>query len=481
MTTMLPVFGVAPTRYTRHDALRAAGVAGLHWLVAVTLIVGFGFTTRLATPWGSWDWFWQTLSLYHLRTNLGESLWYLHAQPPLFNLLGGLLAPLYPYHLEAWLWLNVFLGGVMAGLAYLLAAHFTPRRNVALAWASLISLNPALFLYEAYLLYAVLTAFLVIASVACVLWHQHTRSAWALYAFVGALNALILTRSAYHLALLPVALAWVGLVAARGARLRTLLVCAALCSVSVGWYAKNQALFGFFGASSWSGSSLWKIVSSPYDQEALRTLAEAGVIDRMVAEIPAFQLPSAYARFGFNQTSSVAVLARDDYNNINIPAISAAYGRNALALIRHNPLSYAQAVISAFGYYCLPSAHYGHLYFNLKKVVDPTQPALRGWQVLETALTALLLPGALLLYAVTLAGQCARRGCKQTWPQVDGVLLWCFGFIAYSAVTTSMLEIGENNRFKFEVEMLIWLFIPYVLSRLRARLTLSGASTATTP
>lgn len=470
MTNLPLEFDTAPTPYTRRDWMRAGSVAALHLAVACVNIFWFGFTMRVAAPWGAWDWFWQTLPLYHLRTDLWNSLWFLHAQPPLFNLLGGLLAPLYPYHLEALLALNVGLGSVLAGLVYLLAAHFTPRRNVAWVWASLISLNPALFLYEAYILYALLTAFWVVLTAACVLWHRRTQSDWALYAFVLTLNLLVLTRSAYHLVMLAVALGMVWLWAAPATRWRTVLVCAALCSVSVGWYAKNAVVFGFFGASSWSGSSLWKIASSPYEATTLTALAEAGVIDRMVVENQVFLVPSVYAPYGYQQRSAVAVLARDDYNNLNYPAISAAYGRNALALIQHNPVAYLQAVVTAFGYYCLPSSSYSHLYVNLQNVFDPTHPAWRTVQVLETLLTAVLLPSALGVYLMVLM----RYGAAHGWQVVraaralDSVALWCFFIITYSVVTTSMLEIGENNRFKFDVEPLIGLFIPFVLIRLRA-------------
>ena len=63
-------------------------VAVLYWVVlGVTIVHDFG-------P-DKWGWFWQSVPTELLRTRAAESLWYLHGQPPLWNLFGALLIKLF--------------------------------------------------------------------------------------------------------------------------------------------------------------------------------------------------------------------------------------------------------------------------------------------------------------------------------------------------------------------------------------------------
>jgi 4-amino-4-deoxy-L-arabinose transferase-like glycosyltransferase len=457
------------TSYQKSDLILAGFISLLHLSVATIYIRFIGVSIRLDAPWGTWDWFWQNLPLDNLKNDLWHSLWFLHAQPPMFNLLGGILAKLfYPHHLEALHLFNVLLGSLLSGLVYLLAVHFTSRRTIAVVWAFLISQNLSLYLYEAFILYSLLTAFLVVLNLSCILWYQHTKSAAALYCFIGTLNLLILTRGVYHIILIPVALGFVWLIAEKGRRAKIVFLCMVICLVSVFWYAKNYSLFGFFGASSWAGQSLWRIASFGYSEKELQVLSEVGLIDQMVTERTAFLRPSAYETFGFEKRSAIKVLSNNDFNNINIPEVSAMYGKNALRLIRYHPWTYIRSVIQAYLGYCLPSSSYDFLALNFNKIGYPEKSFVYSLQFLETAILPVLLPAALLFYLAQIFSDCAQHqwDFSQTL-QKDSVLFWCFFMILYSTVVTCMLEIGENNRFKFDVEQLIWLFIPVVLSRVR--------------
>ncbi|MBI3161879.1 MAG: hypothetical protein HYZ23_05190 [Chloroflexi bacterium] len=453
-------------RYEKSDFILAGFVSLLHLSAAILSARLLGVSINIAAPWGEWDWFWQTLPLDLLRTDLWGSIWYLHSQPPLFNVLGGVLAKLfYPYHLEALHILNVLLGSLLCGLAYLLAAHFAPSRRIAAIWGLIISLNPALFLYEAYILYSLPTAFLIVAQASCILWHQRAKSAAALYCFIGALNLLILTRSAYHIILVPVALAFVFLISEKGTRAKVVLICAILCLSSVSWYAKNLAVFGFFGSSSWSGQSLRRIASDGYTKKELKELSSDGVIDALVAEKMEFLLPSAYEEFGFQKRSPIAALSNDDHNNVNIPDISAAYGRNAARLIEYRPQAYARTVWKAFSVYCKPSSRYSHLAINFNKMFGPVKRYITILQFVTTSFLIVFLPAVLILYVIQTFAR-YRWNLSQAM-QTDSVLFWCFFMILYSVVLTCITEIGENNRFKFEVETLIWILAPVALGRVK--------------
>jgi hypothetical protein len=68
-----------------------------------------------------------------------------------------------------------------------------------------------------------------------------------------------------------------------------------------------------------------------------------------------FDRPSAFVELGFDKTSSIPVLSRDDYNNINRVDISRMHGLNARALKQEDPRRYWVTVIKAYGRFTSPS------------------------------------------------------------------------------------------------------------------------------
>lgn len=457
----------------RRDAAWAGVLALAHAALAFVYITWFEVTILVDSKLSDWDWYMQTLPLDALRSDLWRSLWYLHAQPPLLNLVGGLLIQrFHPHHLEALHLLNILLGALISGMFYLLAAHFVRRRWIAVVWALLLAFNPALYLYEAYVLYEVMTAFLVMATLVALIWHWQTQTPPALYAFLFALNLLILTRSVYHIVLLAPALLLVWWLAPAQARRRVVFVGALICLLSLGWYAKNFVLFDTFSASSWSGIGLWKAASRGDKLPYLPALVEAGVLDAAVVAEGAFAPPSHFVQYGFDRSSEVAVLANDDFNNINVPAISALYGRNALRLIAQAPGDYAYTVYLSYLQFSQPAARFKHLAPNAEEIPWHEMlyaDLLQGGAVMGRygSLQFFLLPLAIFLYIVQYVRQwVAVRGNLPAVVRANPVLFWCALIIVYTTLVSITMEYGENDRFKFLVEFPIWLFIPVVFSRL---------------
>src|SRR5688572_29161132 len=72
----------------------------LHFAIALYLKFAVGIDTESHIHVGSWDWFWQAIPTANLLEHPFSSIWYFHAQPPVFNFLGALLMRLfYPNHL----------------------------------------------------------------------------------------------------------------------------------------------------------------------------------------------------------------------------------------------------------------------------------------------------------------------------------------------------------------------------------------------
>jgi 4-amino-4-deoxy-L-arabinose transferase-like glycosyltransferase len=461
----------------KRDRYGAFLIGLLHLSVALYCLLGRGVSIRANPRWRSWDRFWQTIPLELVRTDFPRSIWYLHSQPPLFNIWGGVLAKLFPSRqLYALHYANIGLGALLSGMLYLILVRGFLPRWPAFGVAAILSLSPPLFLYEAYILYDVPSAFLAVLSVYCLSWFWRARSSAALCSFIGSCNLLILMRSIYQAVLLVPA----GIIALtlidRSRRKRALLISAAISIPTFVWYLKNYSLFDFWGTSSWFGISQWKVVTTDYSREELRGLQAVGILDPVAAQVKAYSRPASYREYGFDRRSDVPVLARNDYHNINIPEISRAYAANAPRLIAHDPARYARTLLKAYIYYCRPSSHFRHVTRNAAKI--------RGAERLyANALAAggggsgpvagygsilfFLIPASLLMYAFQLClARCDRR--HLSWAEIirgDPVMLWCGALIVYTTAVSCLCEHGENERYRFLVENITWVFIAVVFYR----------------
>jgi hypothetical protein len=238
-------------------------------------------------------------------------------------------------------------------------------------------------------------------------------------------------------------------------------------------------MFGFFGASSWWGMGLWQIASNGYSPSELNELRAAGTLDEMVVKLNAFSRPSQYHSYGYRAESPASALSADDLNNIHVPAISRVYGRNARRLIAHAPKRYMGAVGEAYELYCMPSSRYKHLLVNAEKISLHERvyaDYLQGTAVIGSmgkpwgTFLYVVLPLALILYVVQFGVRCRGKGWDlERTVRDESVLLWMFVMIVYTTVVSCTMEIGENDRFKFLVEIPICVFVLVVYWRIWAR------------
>lgn len=431
----------------------------IHLVIALSLKWGAGIDIESDTGKNNWDYFWQTIPLADLQSNFWLSLWNLHAQPPLFNVYGAILNRIFGENfLQAMQYVNILLGAVMCGLVYPIVLHLTGRVKLSLFAALMFSVNPSIFLYEAFILYSNQVAFLVVVMVfMMVRFCQTTQRRW-FYGVMAGLSVLILYRSLYHLALI-IPVIGIGLELVQKQRLRLVLVSLLISLPAVGWYAKNQAVFGFFGSSSWMGSNMWRMVSENYSEAELKDLADRGVIDRVAYGIKYFDRPSVFARYGYTKTSDVPMLARDDYHNINMLDISRMHVENAKRLIRHDPGHYGMNAAKAYQRFCRPSYETKFVSTNTARIpgIISFSTFLHGGGTVSWYL--FLIP---LIFVGFL-----RRMWKGGLPWVccHGVEALILVLVGYVTLVGSLMEYGENCRFKFGVEMLIlamalWLLFP---------------------
>lgn len=457
------------------DGCYALLLAFTHSAVSIFYTLGMGISITADPKRNTWDWFWQSVPVDLLKTDLLHSIWYLHAQPPLYNLFLGVLVKLFsPYHLQILHAINILLGALLSGMLYIIIVQLLPNRLLAFGLAFVLAMNPSLFLFEAYILYSLICAFLVVLNIFCLYWHYTTKSTLALYCFIGSLNMLILTRSLYHVLLLSVALTLILFLTNPSNRKRTLIIGSAICIIAFGWCIKNYFLYGFFGTSSWYGMGLWKIASHRYNADELKSLVNDGLLDPMVVEKEAFEEPSEYRPYGFDKSSNISALSRDNYNNVNIPDVSRVYGSNASRLIIQQPLRYVRSVYGAYLIFCKPSSQFKHLPLNAVKikhhkafysVILQGRFLMSRGKIDHGSFLFFLLPIALALYTLQLFFRVRARESLGTFIRNDAIMFWCFILIVYTTFLSCSVEYGEQDRFKFDIEQIMWVFMPVVFLR----------------
>ena len=472
---MLWVWGVQFWSYRRLIIL----VMGVH----IGLVIVYQLTTDLSiTNSWRWDTVVHTLKMADLRHNLFDSFTYLHAQPPLFTAYGIVMDIVFGVNRpEAMYVFQVLLGTFMCGMTYAILWHFTRHKTVTLFVALLLALNPAYFFFEALILYTIHSAFLILSAGFCLILYQRRTQNRYLYAFVLFINLLILIRSVYHITFLIPILMLVMILVQENPR-RVLIGCLMICLLSVGWYGKNLLVFDSFSSSSWLGMSLWKVAREDYTDKELQDLLKADVLtNRDVIWFRPFMSPSAYPNFE-RVTDDVHILSGDDFNNAVYPEINQLYQENAMRLIQHDFGRYLKGVLRAYGHYSCPSSTYELMQKNLDTFPASHQATsvklfhMRGLtteMAERLGLTSdeygacsnlyFLMP--LMMIGYPLYWLVRNRIKWQKWRETirkDSFLIFVWGMVTYTTIVTSLLEIPENVRFKFMIEVPMFIFMAVV-------------------
>jgi hypothetical protein len=450
--------GAAPWRRHLPELLLLAGFV----VTRIVARVGFGLRFDAAVAG-----YWQVLDLPLLRDDLLRSLFYLHSQPPLYNLLIGVVLKLVPAAaapavFEAAFLVLGYLG--IAGIHALLLELGTPRR-AALAAALLQTLSTTWLVYESWLFYTLPTAVLLTWAAVWLARSARGRPA-AVVAFALAVAAASWIRATYQpvwvalcLALLLVAVRPAA-APVRAAARRSALAALALTLVLP---LKNYLLVGSFTSSSWLGMNLAHMTTERLDETTREAWIAAGELDPVVRArtfAPLSEYPPDLRSAPAGLPAHPALLAPEKSGgspNLNHAAyvrIARAYERGARVVLRRRPELYLDRVRRAWRTWLRPPSDY--------LMVVPQREAVRGWDRLHSRLllfssgerrrwgpTLVLLPAsALLALAIAWRPRAERRRL---------LLLLAFPLlaIAWNALASNLVDVEENNRFRVEVEGLM--------------------------
>jgi hypothetical protein len=477
----------------RRSGPGSGAVRAIAWLAAAFVVSRVAYAAAgIRFDMSPLSGFWQFLDPVLLRHDLLRSCFYLHSQPPLFNLFVGAMLQAFPGFESQALQFVYLLGSfVLCTSVLLLQMRLGVSRSVAFVVALLFMVSPSCVLYENLLFYTLPTALMLALS--AVLLHEVIRraSTWSIACFLGCVLTLAMMRSVFHVLYVIVVVGGLAAVCRRG-RKRIIILSLLPVLLLVGLSAKNLILFGGFESSSWMGMNLWGTTGRNLSADVRDRLVADGRLSE-VSLVPRFSPLRSYSAeyTDIESFESVAALrdvttstGRNNFNHVAYVGISHQYLKDALYVVSHHPRALCVGVSRAWFQYFKSSSEdaslganwcklaavgtlydrlfYGKLPCDLSSVRGlPIYDRGRRHHVFAFLLLALPL---LVLYALRLSRSHAGRG-------LDGgqralIVYLCFN-IVYVAVVGNLFEMGENNRFRFVTDpmhlVLLGLFVHRVV------------------
>jgi hypothetical protein len=314
-----------------------------------------------------------------LRERMAESLWYLHIQPPLYNLFVGLVLKVTPESPYLFQTIHLALGFSLYACTYALQRRMGVRRGLAYGCSTFFLASPSFILWEHLLLYTLPCAALIAGASLLLLRALEGKDRAAWHGFFWLVLTLCGIRTMFHLGYLVVVYA--GAAIPRVSRKRVLNAGAIPLLLLVAMYAKTYVLFGQFNVCTFSPKNLWIMTVGNMNGEKKVQWVKEGKLSPLSLinrweSVEAY--PPEYHRVP-ERFSKIPVLANVhkstgavNYNHYGLIAAAQLYGRDAKYALLHDPWSYAVAVSQSMYRYFIASH---------ALPVSPHNQAHMGWML----------------------------------------------------------------------------------------------------
>ncbi|MEI7592929.1 MAG: hypothetical protein WCK41_06875 [Actinomycetes bacterium] len=464
-------------------------------LVASRIAI-FAAGVRFDTQWVPTAW--QIADTELLRTRLIETVWFGHSQPPMLNATIGLVLRFSPLSLaSSFFVLYSVLAAVLAVVLVDLLRRFGTSRITQVIVACAVIVSPPVMLYGNWLSYEFPTVVGIAVAVDLLAAYVARPRVLSLAALMSVTVACILTRSLLH-PLLFVLVAVMALVARRPvARRRAVIFAVVIPGLILSVFVvRNAVLWGQPSLSSWSGMNMAHAVlpgTSLYDRA--EKVADGSLSPLAIRRT--FQNYDAYAGALPPCTvahSDIAEVARPTKSNgtTNFDyecflRVNNRYQRDALATIAMFPANYARQELFAAYLFFGPSDRYdalranqvhikplSALYERLGLVVNirpvVTSDPLFGKGLGDQGKPRFTLPVSLLAIVTTFIAVLAAFVAGFRWfrrgPTAIRVAVAAIGgLILFTFLFGNAFEVGENQRFRFLIEPLVWVVIGLLADR----------------
>ncbi len=426
--------------------------------------------------------YWQFIDPVLLRTDLWRSVFYLHSQPPLTNLLTGIVLQVFPIGHEQVFHILYFLTGIVLAISiYLLGNSLGFPRWLSAIISAWFMVSPGTVLYEHWLTYAYpLTAALTFSGYCLYQFILTKKYYWGLI-FFTLLSGIALTWSLFHIVWLfgIIAILFIALSE------RKQMVLAAFLPVLLVtvWYTKNLLTVGEFTASSWAGMNISKIATFRMPEEDRMRRVKSGELSKF-ALLPPFRNPLVYLKLLPNTPlTGIPVLdqpetsshGRNHHHLVYVEA-SKYYMQDAIHMIRARPIDYLRSVNQAvYIYFHSPSDFdlitgnrdtlgafdqwwnrffYGQWKSDETSIDRNSSMSVEhvGWWIVASFL--IVAAGSIIFIWKN------RRQIDK--PENMLVLFMAYNIFFVTAVG-NLMDIGENNRFRFTVDPFILILLIFFL------------------
>ena len=442
--------------------------------------------------------FWQFVDAELLKHRLLESLYYLHVQPPGFNLYTGIVLKLFPdAYPEVFHTIHLVLGIGICWLTYYLMSVCGVNSWLAFILTSLFIVSPGVVMFENFMLYEYLTVFLLLAAAAAL--YNFCFRERAIYAvlFFTCLLLLLLVRNQFHL--IYIAGAFLALLYFYK-RDRKMLFFSGIVPLllAFGLFFKNWVVFGTFSSSTWMGMNISTITTHQLTEEEVHDFISRGVISPVsriepglpVAEyLPYVQMPPPTGIPVLDEEASASGVT--NFNNRVFFQIQRYYLKDGFWILRNYPVAYVRSLKRAWFSYFLPAGDF--LFFDLnrpriysierffdlvffgqlkdasdrKSLTRMEEQGPKLGLILYTGVFLLIgLPSLWLWTIYYLVKGIRKKALAQPAAVLIGFLLFN---ITYLTAVSNFLSSYEGNRYRFQVDAFFVILFGIALEQLRRK------------
>lgn len=425
-----------------------------------------------------------------------QSIWNLHSQPPLFNFLVGLVVKVVPVS-NAAIFQGLF---ALLGLLQLLAMDSLMRGlsvHRVLRWIVLVlcAFNPSFVLIEHWFFYTHPVACMMTFAAWAFMRYAKSRSVRDAAILFALLFAIVMTRSMFHLVWF-VALAAFVVWLARGNRKQVALVAAIPGALIFLWCLKTFIMFGTFGTTTWMGLSLAKNTTFRLSEEERREHVERGELSPLALVVP-FSGFTSYRDYLPKERTGIKILDRThkstgsmNFNHVAVIEIARDYESDAKWTLIHYPARALESQWDSWINFFQTTQNYFLLDSNRARV-PLVERIYRRYIYAEVELGpktnahpgtffSFILPVGRRPISITLIVMfvgiviwipvwcwCTRHDPAARVNSLTLLFIWLN--ILYVSVIGNMMETGENNRFRFNIEPISWIAFAVILDWIRCR------------
>jgi hypothetical protein len=442
-----------------------------------------------------------------LRHNLLQSLFYLHWQPPGYNLFLGIFIKLFPTTYGAALHaVHLVFGASIMCCVYYCMRSLKAGALLSFVITSVFIVSPGIVLFENFVFYEYQLAFLLVVSAALLFHSFKHRSKVSAIGFLLCQFWVVIVRNQYHLVYF-VAVFLLLVYFTKHNRKLVSIAGSVLLALILSLFFKNLVLFGKFASSTWIEMGMGPLLlyqMTPQERDPL--LAQGKLSGAWYAEINAPYFLNGVCIGGIPISSfkpyitmppktGIPILDQEfkssgyvNYNHRGYLEAQKLYVNDLKCIMRECPKAYLRSVAIAWYTYFLPAGDFPFFTRNLphiKKIerffdsfllgqfkYTEIRRSLREMYsngeyfsilfhtgfFLVIGLPMLFLFGLLFLY---------RRVRQRTLDLPQALLMGFILFnIFYGTATANFLSSYENNRYRFPMDGLFLVLFALAVDQL---------------